>query len=81
METVFLGTPFFEMVIFPYRHHGCLGVRKLRVFNISDPLRTYFVESNKKRIILNASKREGMIVNLLLESIISTQWKLLSYFE
>ena len=34
----FLGTPFFKMVIFPYRHHGCLGVRKLWVFNTSDSL-------------------------------------------
>ena len=24
----FLGTPFHEMVIFPYQHHGCLGVKK-----------------------------------------------------
>ena len=29
-----------------------------------------------KKIVLNASKREGMIANLLLESIIPTQWKL-----
>ena len=42
----FFGTPFFEMVIFPYRDHGCLGVRKLQDFNISDPLKTYSVESN-----------------------------------
>ena len=42
----FLGTLFFKMVIFPYRHHSCLGVRKLQIFNISDPLKTYSVESN-----------------------------------
>ena len=42
----FLGTLFFEMVIFSYRQHGCLGVRKLKVFNTSDPLETYSVESN-----------------------------------
>ena len=66
----FLGTLFFEIVIFSYRHRGSLGVRKLRVFNTSDPLKTYSVES----------KREVMIANLLLARII-TQWKLLSYFE
>ena len=64
----FLRTTFFEMVLFSYRHRGCLGVRKVWVFNTSDPLTTYSVES----------KREVMI---LLASIISTQWKLLSYFE
>ena len=41
-----LGIPFFKMVIFPYRHHGCLGVRKLQVFNSTNPLKTYSVESN-----------------------------------
>ena len=48
-RTVFrdsLGTLFFEMVIFPYQHHGCLGVRKLRVFFTSDSLISYSVESN-----------------------------------
>ena len=33
-------------LIFPYRHHDCLGVRKLQFFNTSDPLKTYSVESN-----------------------------------
>ena len=42
----FFGTPFFEMVIFPYQHHGSLGVRKLQVFNTSDTLKTYSTESN-----------------------------------
>ena len=42
----FLGKLFFEMVIFPYRHHVCLGVRKLIVLNTSDPVKTYSVESN-----------------------------------
>ena len=35
-----------KMVIVPYRHHGFLGVRRLRVFNTSDPLKTYSVQSN-----------------------------------
>ena len=43
---IFWGTPFFKVMIFPYRHHGCLRVRKLRVFNTSDLLKTYSVESN-----------------------------------
>ena len=43
----FLGTSFFESVISPYRHHGCLGVRKLWVFNTSDLLKAYSVESNR----------------------------------
>ena len=47
----FLGTPFFEMVIFPYRHHGCLGVRQLRVFNSSNLLKTYSVESNTLTLV------------------------------
>ena len=42
----FLGTPYFKMVNFPYRHHGSLEVKKLRVFNTSDPLKTYSVELN-----------------------------------
>ena len=42
----FWGHRFFEIVIFPYRHHGCVGVKKLRVFNTSDPLKSYSVESN-----------------------------------
>ena len=66
-----LGTLVFEMVNFSNRHRGCLGVRKLRVFNTSHPLKTYSVES----------KRKVMIANLLLASIILIQWKLLSYFE
>ena len=37
----FFGTPFFEMVIFPYRHHGCLWVQKLRVFKTSDLLKGF----------------------------------------
>ena len=40
------GTSIFEMVIFPYRHCGCLRVRKLQVFKTSDPLKSYFVESD-----------------------------------
>ena len=81
---IVLGTPFFEMVIFPHQHRGCLRVRKLRVFKISDPLKLFCGVRTciiYKTIIFNASKREGMIANLLLASIISTQWKLLSYFE
>ena len=34
-----------------------------------------------KTITLNASKQKGLIASLLLASIISTQWKLLIYFE
>ena len=42
----FWGTPFFEKEILPYQHHGYLEVIKLQVFNTSDPLNTYSVESN-----------------------------------
>ena len=80
----FLGTPFFEIVIFPYQRHGCLRVRKLQVFKTSDPLKLFCGVRTcirYKAIIFNASKQEGMIANLLLASIISTQWKLLIYFE
>ena len=84
----FSGTPHFEMVIFPYQHHCSLEMRKLWVFNTSDLLKTYSVESNRyhyyhvkhskgtwiiyKKNILYASKQEGTIGNLLLTSIIST---------
>ena len=41
VSTNFLGKPFFEMVVFPYQHHGCLEVRKLQVFDTTDLLKTY----------------------------------------
>ena len=34
----FLWTPIFEMVIFPYQHHDCLGVKELQVSDTSDLL-------------------------------------------
>ena len=40
IQKIFGDAIFFEMVIFPYRRHGCLGVRKLQVFNISDLIKT-----------------------------------------
>ena len=46
------------MVIFPYQQYGCLELRKLRVFNISDSLKVYFVESNMKhQYYINHSNR------------------------
>ena len=39
----FLGTPFFEMVIFPF---FLPGGEKIKSFNTSDPLKSYGVESN-----------------------------------
>ena len=80
------------MVIFPYRHHGCLGVRKLREYLRSSknvfcgvkyvtlvPYKAVpELESVTNKIILNASKWEGIIPNLLSASFISTRWKLLS---
>ena len=42
----FLGALFFEMVIFPYQHCGCLQVQIFRAFKTSDPLKCYSVESN-----------------------------------
>ena len=93
MSRDFLRKSFFETVIFPYQDNGCLGVRKLRVFNISSPQKTNSVESNTsheyrikrssrtwiiyRKITLNASKPNGMIANLLMPGILSTQCKLL----
>ena len=93
----FLGTPLFEMVIFPYWHRGCLWVKTLRVFKTSDPIKTYSAESNtlvphnteqqnlrNLQITQNLNfkmGREGMIANLPLVSIVSTKWKLLSCFQ
>ena len=38
----FLETPFFEIAISSYQNNGCLEVRKLQVFNTSNPLKNLF---------------------------------------
>ena len=53
----FLGTLFFERVVFPDQHHGCLEVRKLQVFNTSDLLKTYSVRGVKYETLVPYEKQ------------------------
>lgn len=79
-----------------YRHHGCLQVKNFQFLKPQGPFKnvswgveyssllTYITQqltSFTKKIILNDSKRELMIANLLLTSILSTQWKSSNYFQ
>ena len=70
------------MVIFPYRNHGRLGVRKLRVFKTSDPLKL-FCEVRTciiyKTIILYASNREDS--KFIIGKYHINTMKIIIYFE